>query len=136
MQERIFDPLDMEHTFSQPNSERVNDPPVHSYVAREIRLRRMTPIHSIIWSALLVLYTVEDMALYDQALYTDKLVKQSTLAEAFEPALLNSGIESRYGFGWEFGTNSSERYMAHSGEWLGFSHTMPVFLNSVWRSSF
>ena len=123
MQERIFDPLGMEHTFSQPNSERLNDPDlVHSYVREgdQIEAYDSDPFDYLVGSGSFYT-TVEDMALYDQALYTDKLIKQSTLAEAFEPALLNSGIESRYGFGWELGRNSSERYVAHSGEWLGFS---------------
>ena len=123
MQERIFDPLGMEHTFSQPNSERLNDPDlVHSYVREgdQIEAYDSDPFDYLVGSGSFYT-TVEDMALYDQALYTDKLIKQSTLAEAFEPALLNNGIESRYGFGWELGRNSSERYVAHSGEWLGFS---------------
>jgi CubicO group peptidase (beta-lactamase class C family) len=41
-----------------------------------------------------------DLLKWDKALYTEKLVKQSTLAEAFTPMKLNDGSFSDYGFGW------------------------------------
>src|SRR5580704_12847447 len=43
--------------------------------------------------------TVDDLYLFDQALYTNKLVRQSTLAQAFRPASVRQG-STTYGFGW------------------------------------
>ena len=44
--------------------------------------------------------TALDLLKWDKALYTDKLVKQSTLEEAFKPMKLNNDSLSLYGFGW------------------------------------
>jgi len=64
--------------------------------------------------------TVEDMYKWDQALYTEKLVKAVTLKEAFTAGRLNNGESAEYGFGWNvrkfFGLNT----VAHSGSWIGF----------------
>jgi CubicO group peptidase (beta-lactamase class C family) len=61
--------------------------------------------------------TVEDIVRWDQALYTDKLVKQSSLDAAFTPGILNDGWRTRYGYGWEVEHDS----VFHSGDWLGFN---------------
>lgn len=45
--------------------------------------------------------TAGDLLKWDRALYTNKLVSQQTLAEAFVPAKLNDGSLTHYGFGWE-----------------------------------
>ena len=112
----------MKSTFSQPAPDRLTNPNLaHSYIRRGHRIEAYDSdaLDYLIGSGS-IYSTVEDLYLYDQALYTDKLVKQSTLAEAFEPAVLNSGIESSYGFGWSLGMHSGERYIAHGGGWLGF----------------
>lgn len=44
--------------------------------------------------------TAKDLLKWDKALYTDKLVKQSALKEAFSPMKLNNDSLSQYGFGW------------------------------------
>jgi N-acyl-D-amino-acid deacylase len=45
---------------------------------------------------------VDDLLKWDQALYTEKLVRQSTLAEAFTPGQVKEGAPT-YGFGWNIG---------------------------------
>ena len=44
--------------------------------------------------------TAEDLYLWDQALYTEKLVKKATFQEAITPGKLNNGEATKYGFGW------------------------------------
>jgi CubicO group peptidase (beta-lactamase class C family) len=72
--------------------------------------------------------TVEDMYKWDQALYTEKLVKAATLKEAFTPGRLNNGEIIEYGFGWDvrkfFGLNT----VAHGGAWIGFRTYIVRFL--------
>ncbi|SFB97969.1 serine hydrolase [Spirosoma endophyticum] len=62
--------------------------------------------------------SAEDLLVWDQALYTEKLIKASTLREAFTPVKLNSGATYPYGFGWmiEEGGN----VIKHTGGWVGF----------------
>jgi CubicO group peptidase (beta-lactamase class C family) len=64
--------------------------------------------------------TVEDMYKWDQALYTEKLVKSATLKEAFTPGSLNDGEVLPYGFGWGVGKFLGLDKVSHSGSWLGF----------------
>jgi CubicO group peptidase (beta-lactamase class C family) len=65
--------------------------------------------------------TVEDLFKWDKALYTEKLVKQSTLSEAFKPAALNDGSISNYGFGWGILEDNSKKLVLHAGEFNGFN---------------
>ncbi len=66
--------------------------------------------------------TVEDLRLWDQALFTEKLVQRSTLDEAWSPARLAGGDEYPYGFGWRLGRYGGLGHLvAHSGGWVGFS---------------
>ncbi|GAB4039011.1 serine hydrolase [Spirosoma jeollabukense] len=62
--------------------------------------------------------SAEDLLTWDQALYTEKLIKTTTLREAFTPVKLNSGATYPYGFGWmiEEGGN----VIRHTGSWVGF----------------
>lgn len=62
--------------------------------------------------------SVEDLFKWEQALYTEKLVKQSTLQQAFKPAHLNNDTTVPYGFGW-FIEKENELYW-HTGGWVGF----------------
>lgn len=67
--------------------------------------------------------SAEDLLRWDQALYTDKLVRRSTLADAFKPVRLNrrgsdSAATYPYGFGWALDTKSGN--MWHTGSWAGF----------------
>ena len=63
--------------------------------------------------------TVDDLFKWDQALYAQKLVRQSTLAEAFTPGTVEEG-HSTYGFGWNVAEDGSGRYVWHTGSEAGF----------------
>ncbi len=71
--------------------------------------------------------SVEDLFQWDQALYTSRLVRQSTLQQAFTPAVLTSGKKTTYGFGWEIGECRGTRTVRHSGDTMGFrTHIMRI----------
>jgi len=63
--------------------------------------------------------TVDDLFKWDQALYTDKLVRQSALVEAFSPGKVEQGT-STYGFGWNIADESGNKYLWHQGSQAGF----------------
>lgn len=63
--------------------------------------------------------TVDDLFQWDQALYTDKLVRQSTLSSALVPGRVEEG-NSTYGFGWNVGQNGDDKYVWHTGSHAGF----------------
>lgn len=62
--------------------------------------------------------SADDLLTWDQALYTEKLVKAGTLREAFAPVKLNSGATHPYGFGWS--VEEKGRILTHTGGWVGF----------------
>jgi CubicO group peptidase (beta-lactamase class C family) len=122
MQSRIFDKLGMTHTFSLPNPQRRNGPMVAISYTLENEAPVAYPFDSLdnLVGSGSIYTTAGDMALYDEALYGDKLVSQPTLQDAFQPAQLKNGNSEPYGFGWELEEWNGESYSAHSGAWLGF----------------
>ena len=59
--------------------------------------------------------TVLDLAKWDAALYTEKLLKQSSLEQMWTRAKLNSGKPTGYGFGWGIGEVRGHRCLSHTG---------------------
>jgi CubicO group peptidase (beta-lactamase class C family) len=65
--------------------------------------------------------TAADLLIWDKALYTEKLIKQSTLQDAFTPMKLNNGTISNYGFGWELRNDPLFRKIVqHNGDNPGY----------------
>lgn len=64
--------------------------------------------------------TVYDMAKWDAALYTERLLKKSSLEQMWTPVGLNSGKTQPYGFGWGFGDVRGHHIIEHGGAWQGF----------------
>jgi CubicO group peptidase (beta-lactamase class C family) len=66
--------------------------------------------------------TSTDLLKWDRALYTNTLVSNVTLKEAFTPARLKNDSLSNYGFGWELGTYQNHgEVVRHSGSNPGYS---------------
>ncbi len=68
---------------------------------------------------------INDLYKWDQSLYTSKLVKKSTLQEAFTKQKLNNEKDIDYGFGWvigsfEDGKLKGFKYLYHTGALDGF----------------
>jgi CubicO group peptidase (beta-lactamase class C family) len=65
--------------------------------------------------------TIEDMVLWDQALYGGKLIRTELLQQAFTPARLNDGTTiDHYGFGWVLGRNRGLDEIRATGMMPGF----------------
>ncbi|MBZ5622920.1 MAG: beta-lactamase family protein [Acidobacteriia bacterium] len=64
--------------------------------------------------------SVEDLYLWDQALYTTQLVGAETLLQAFTAAVLSGGKKTSYGFGWEIGEYRGLKTVRHGGSTIGF----------------
>ena len=62
-----------------------------------------------------------DLLKWDQALYSDKLVSQETMTEAFTPYRLNDETRSYYGFGWDLEPKSPfGKMVSHTGDNPGY----------------
>ena len=70
--------------------------------------------------------TVEDLYKWEQALYTEKLVKKATFNDAVTAAKLNNGKATNYGFGWFIDEPGVK--ISHTGSWVGFRNYIVRYL--------
>lgn len=61
-----------------------------------------------------------DLAKWDAALGTDRLLKPSSWQQMWTPATLTSGKKHPYGFGWDLAPTHGHRTIAHGGAIPGF----------------
>jgi CubicO group peptidase (beta-lactamase class C family) len=123
LQQRIFGPLEMQHTSVLDQSAIIPNR-VSPYTLRkgQIKNARRAWQHELpswygIWS------TVEDMARFDAGLSSGSLIKPGTLAQMWIPATLKDGKNSSidqnlYGLGWFILSASGHRIVGHPG-WTG-----------------
>jgi len=128
--ERIFKPLGM--TTARIISEEdivPNRAAGYRLVSRELKNQEwIAPLVNTTADGSLYL-TILDMAKWDAALDTGKLLKKSSLDEMWKPFVLSSGKTSNYGFGWFTGKLHNRRVAYHGGTWQGFKSYIIRFLD-------
>jgi CubicO group peptidase (beta-lactamase class C family) len=73
--------------------------------------------------------TVDDMLKFDQALYSNKLLKQATLDSAYSQGSTNKNERFDYGFGWRLRNSEvGDRIVYHRGLW---EDANPMFIRFV-----
>jgi CubicO group peptidase (beta-lactamase class C family) len=65
--------------------------------------------------------TVDDLARYNLALESGRLVTDKTLAMMCTPFTLSDGRSSRYGLGWQTQDLKGRKMVFHGGDYLGYS---------------
>ncbi len=121
--ENVFGPLGMRDSAVRDNSEPEIPGRALGY-SRDGDSFRLLDDHRLnhILGAGGVYSSLEDLYRWDQALYGERLVRRSTLEEAWSPIRLANGEESHYGFGWLLGSYGGlGRRQLHAGGWVGFS---------------
>jgi CubicO group peptidase (beta-lactamase class C family) len=128
----IFNPLKMKQTRIRTLAEKAAVPNFaigHIYVPEKQQYIRADSFPSSDYTIWLgnrkgpgrISSTATDLLKWDQALYTNKLVTQAALIEAFNPMKLNDGRLSNYGFGWmlpdDMGTG---KIVMHTGDNPGY----------------
>jgi D-alanyl-D-alanine carboxypeptidase len=121
LNERIFQPLGMAAT-------RVNDltdivsQRATGYAWTNGQLRNAVSCSpSWPYAAGALLSTVTDMAKWDAAVGTERLLTQESWQEMWKPTRLNDGSTTPYGFGWGIGTYRGHGCIEHGGGIPGFS---------------
>lgn len=68
-------------------------------------------------------FTVLDLEKWDAALYSEKVLKRSSLEQMWTVAKLNNGQPNKagYGFAWEIRQINGHKVIEHSGSWQGFT---------------
>lgn len=121
MREHIFEPLKMHNTYTF-NHELVAQP--GKVAAGHIggRRKRLPDYQDTVLGDKGMYSTVEDLYKWDQALYTQKLVKRETLEEAFSPTGKVNRREESYGYGWRIKqVDSGDTVVYHGGLWHGYN---------------
>jgi CubicO group peptidase (beta-lactamase class C family) len=143
VQDEIFTPLGMNHSFVFEPGKVINDEMGeylvygHERVGRNARIIPQDHLDGItgdkgIYSSL------EDLLKWDNALNKNQLVSEETLQLAFEKGQLRSGYAINYGFGFRFRKEDSQEIAYHNGWWRGFKtsyvklpdNTLIVILNN------
>jgi CubicO group peptidase (beta-lactamase class C family) len=121
LRENIFEPLKMMNTgYDNPNTVLKNR--ASGYSMRTGNLTNALYLDMTIPFAAGALYsTVEDLYLWDQSLYTEKLVKQKTLDAVFTP------FKSNYGYGFAIEKRFGLRNITHGGAINGFTSFISRF---------
>ena len=64
--------------------------------------------------------TARDLALWDMALNSNKILSEKIKLASWEPVKLNDGSTFNYGYGWQLGPVNGHRTIGHGGAWQGF----------------
>ena len=67
-------------------------------------------------------FSILDLAKWDAALYTEKLLKHASLKQMWTVTALSNGKPNsgHYGYGWFIGDKKGHHVVEHEGEWQGF----------------
>jgi CubicO group peptidase (beta-lactamase class C family) len=122
LQHRVFQPLQMNSTRIISEADIVpNRSAGYRLVKGELKNQEWVA-PSLNTTADGALYTnVLDLAKWDAALYTERLLKKSSFDQMWTPVKLNSGKTSPYGFGWRVTEVNGHRLLEHGGAWQGFT---------------
>lgn len=120
LQETFFTPLQMTSTrvFNRNDSATVTPSYMWNGVQEAFTYLDLTYGDKNIYS------TVQDLLKWDQALYGNKLFKQSTLDSAFQPYSFEKPGIHNYGLGWRMYTlANNNKIIYHNGWWHGNNST-------------
>ena len=131
LDERIFKALGMNATRNTDTRQIVpNRASGYEWVNNKFENRPVL-LPFIAFSAGSILSTVEDMAKWDAALYTERLLKKSTLERMWAPTKTRDGALASfdYGLGWFVDNYHGHRIVQHTGGTPGFSSVIYRFMD-------
>jgi CubicO group peptidase (beta-lactamase class C family) len=125
LKKNIFAPLGMNHTLAYQQGISTLDNRAYGYSRTDTGFVRTD---QSVTSAVLgdggIYSSVDDLFKWDQALYTESLVRSSLYDEAVTPAKLNDGSRTTYGFGWFVEPYKNTTRFLHEGSTRGFRNAI------------
>jgi CubicO group peptidase (beta-lactamase class C family) len=123
LQERIFQPLGMTTTRIISEADIIpNRAAGYRLVKGELKNQEwVSPTLNTTADGALY-FSILDLAKWDAALYTEKLLRRSSLEEMWTAVKLKNGQPNpgHYGFGWSIESKDGRRVLDHGGAWQGF----------------
>jgi CubicO group peptidase (beta-lactamase class C family) len=132
LQERIFKPLDMKTTRIISEADIVANRAAGYRLVKGVLKNQEWVAPMVNTTADGSLYfSVLDLVKWDAALYTDKLLKRSSLDLMWTPVKLKDGQPNKdgYGFGWVVGSRNGHRVVHHDGAWQGFKSAIGRYVD-------
>ncbi len=126
LEERIFKPLGMAATQSRDLKTIIPRRAAGYEKENGKRINRDSDLTDV-FSAGAIASTVLDLAKWDAALDTDKLLQRSSREQMWAPVRLNGGQTHPYGFGWGLEEFEGRRNIGHGGSTSGFSASLQRF---------
>jgi CubicO group peptidase (beta-lactamase class C family) len=123
LQQRVFAPLGMKHTRVINEADIVPNRAA-GYVLKNGALKNQQWVSPSVNNTAdgSLYFTVEDLAKWDEALETRKLISRASYEQMWTPVKLNNGTTAPYGFGWRIAkTDSGHAVLEHGGAWQGFA---------------
>ena len=132
LQQRIFQPLGMTSTRIISEADIVpNRSAGYRLVKGELKNQEwVAPMVNTTADGSLY-FSVLDLAKWDAALYTEKLLRRSSLDQMWTIAKLKSGEPNKgnYGFGWVIEDRHGHRCLYHDGAWQGFKTAIDRYVD-------
>lgn len=120
IKKEIFEPLGMNNSFVYRRGNKISSDNV-AIGYRSRRRKIQDHYQNGVVGDKGVYTTVEDLLIFDQALYSGKLVTKENISSAFTPAHKRLYVHDNYGFGWRInGKDPENKIVYHSGWWKGF----------------
>jgi CubicO group peptidase (beta-lactamase class C family) len=123
LQERIFQPLGMTTTRVMSEADIIpNRAAGYRLVKGELKNQEwVSPTLNTTADGALY-FSILDLAKWDAALYTEKLLHRSSFEQMWTPTKLLNGQPNpgNYGFGWRIAKKNGHRLLDHGGSWQGF----------------
>jgi CubicO group peptidase (beta-lactamase class C family) len=127
LNERVFRPLDMNVTRTTTMTEIIQKR-ANGYTWGNSKLENASVYLAVRPSGAFI-SSVLDLAKWDAALYSDKVLKPSVRDQMWSPVKLNNGATHPYGFGWELGTVAGHKLVQHGGSLPGFRAQISRFVD-------
>ncbi|WP_276496226.1 serine hydrolase domain-containing protein [Pontibacter litorisediminis] len=145
LQQHIFKPLQMTSTFTFSDDLVTGNQHVATGHTGGRRSRHPDYLDTVLGDKG-IYSTVEDLHKWEQALYTERLVKRKTLEEAFTGTRQGRKKDEDYGFGWRIKqVSNGDTVVYHGGLWHGYAsyflrnpndHSALIILSNVPNGSF
>ncbi len=132
LQQRIFQPLGMNSTRIISEADIIpNRSAGYRLVKGELKNQEwVSPVVNTTADGSLY-FTILDLAKWDAALYTEKLLKRSSLDQMWTVVPLKNGKpnDGGYGFGWFIEQRNGHRCIHHDGSWQGFETAIDRYVD-------
>jgi CubicO group peptidase (beta-lactamase class C family) len=133
LQERVFKPLSMSTTRIMSEADIIPNRAA-GYVLDKGQLKNQEWVSPSANSTAdgSLYFTILDLAKWDAALYTEKVLKESSKREMWTVAALRGGKPNPgpYGFAWFVETQYGHRVVEHGGRWQGFTTQISRYVDN------